>query len=168
MIDREKDKDKDKDKDKEKSMLKSGLSETKENVKKLMGKDKQHSKASLQLVPEPEPSNHSNNNGDLKNSVSSPLVITKRPSEILSDGGIDMATLNEKLLTDVVNKSKIDSNGAHGIISPFDSLNDDSDSDGAIVDPPHQQLSSSSSASVNILMDSSNNKMMGNVQVSQV
>lgn len=164
MIDREKDKDK----DKEKSLLKSGLSETKESVKKLMGK--QHSKASLQLASESEAQNHSSNNGDLKNSANSPLVMSKRPSEIVSDGGIDMTLLNEKLLPDVLNMSKIDSNGAHGIISPFESLNDeDSDSDGATVDPPHQQLSSSSSASVNLLMDSnSNNKMMGNVQVSQV
>lgn len=168
LIDREKDKDK--EKDKEKNVLKSGLSETKENVKKLMGKDKQHSKASLQTAPEPETQIHSSNNGDLKNSANSPLVISKRSSEIMSDGGIDMATLNEKLLPEVVSLNKIDSNGAHGIISPFESLNDDSDSDGAIGDLPHQQLSSSSSASVNIMMDnnSSSNKMMGNVQVSQV
>lgn len=169
LIDREKDKDK--DKDKEKSVIKSGFNETKENVKKLMGKDKQHSKASLQAPPEPEPQNYSNNNGELKNSTNSPMEMTKRPSDI--DGSIDMATFNEKLLPDVVNTSKIDgvvSNGAaHGIISPFESLNDDSDSDEAIADMPHQQLSSSSSASVNILMDNnSNNKMMGNVQVSQV
>lgn len=164
LIDREKDKDK--EKDKEKSMLKSGLSETRENVKKLMGK--QHSKASLQIAPEIETQNHSSNNGDLKISANSPLVMSKRPNEIISDGGIDLAIFNEKLMPDIVNMNKIDSNGAHGIISPFESLNDDSDSDGAIVDPPHQQLSSSSSASVNILMDSNSNSKVGNVQVSQV
>lgn len=174
MIDREKDKDKDKDKEKEKNILKSGLSETKESVKKLMGKDKQNSKASLQLNVEPEPQIHinSNNNGDLKNPPNS--LIMKRPSDIISDGGIDVATFIEKSLPDAMNISKFEggvSNGSHGIMSPFEALNnDDSDSDGAIVDPPHQQLSSSSSASVNIMMDnsSSNNKMMGNVQVSQV
>jgi hypothetical protein len=59
-------------------------------------------------------------------------------------------------------------NGSHGIMSPFEAFDDDSDSDDAIVDPPHHQLSSSSSASVNILMDSNSNKLVGNVQVSQV
>ena len=172
LIDREKDKDKDKDKDKEKekSLIKSGLSETKESVRKLMGKDKQNSKASLQITVESDIQNHNHNNGDLQ---SAPTVIAKRHSDVILDGGIDLATLNEKFLTDVVNMSKIDgvvSNGSHGIISPFESLNnDDSDSGGPIVDPPHQQLSSSSSASVNIMMDSaSNNKPVGNVQVSQV
>lgn len=137
-----------------------------------MGKDKQSSKASLQLqaVVEPESQAVHNNNGDVKNS--SPLVLMKRPSEIISDGGIDLAILNEKSLPDVVNMSKIDSavsNGSHGIISPFEAFNDDSDSDGAIVEHPHQQLSSSSSASVNIMMDNAgNNKALGNVQVSQV
>lgn len=178
LIDREKDKDKDKDKekDKEKSSLKSGLSETKESVKKLMGMDKQHSKAQLlqplQPLPEPETQNHNHNNnmnsGELKNM---PLISMKRPSDLISDAGIDMSTLNEKILPDVV-MSKMDggvSNGSHGIVSPFESLNDDSDSDDEIADLPHQQLSSSSSASVNILMESAaNNKMMGNVQVSQV
>lgn len=170
LIDREKDKDK--DKDKEKSVIKSGLSETKESVKKLMGKDKQHSKASLQLNVEPESQIHinSNNNGDVKNPPN--VLMIKRQSEIASDG-IDMATLNEKSLPDSINISIFEggvSNGSHGIISPFEALNnEDSDSDGAIVDPPHQQLSSSSSASVNIMMEnSSNNKLMGNVQVSQV
>lgn len=177
LMDREKEKDKDKDKDKdkegekhvvkEKSTLKSGLNEAKENVKKLMGKDKQHSKASLQTpsAVEPETQIHNNNNSDVKNS---PMVLMKRSSDIISDGEIDMAMLNEKSLPDVVNMSKIDgaiSNGSHvhGIISPFEPL-DESDSDDAI---PHQQLSSSSSASVNILMDN-NTKLMGNVQVSQV
>lgn len=175
LIDREKDKDKDKDKDKEKSGIKSGLSETKENVKKLMGKDKQNSKASLQVAhveTENQVHSNNNNNGDLKNSSNSPMLLMKRSSDITSDGGIDMATLNEKSLPDVINMSKIDgtvSNGSHGIISPFEALADDSDSDEAIVDPPHRQLSSSSSASINIMMDSSgNNKMMANVQVSQV
>lgn len=170
LIDREKDKDKDKDKDKEKekSSLKSGLSETKESVKKLMGMDKQHSKASLlQTLPEPEPQNHNNNNGgEMKNM---PLISMKRPSDLISD---DMPALNEKILPDVV-MSKMDggvSNGSHGIVSPFESINDDSDSDDEVIaDLPHQQLSSSSSASVNILMESAAaNKMMGNVQVSQV
>jgi hypothetical protein len=170
LIDREKDKDKDKDKEKEKSLIKSGLSETKESVKKLMGKDKQNSKASLQITVELDNQNHNHNNGDLKNAQT---ATAKRQSDVILDGGIDLATLNEKLLPDIVNMSKTDvavSNGSHGIMSPFESLNnDDSDSDGPIVDPPHQQLSSSSSASVNILMDStSNNKLVGNVQVSQV
>lgn len=177
LIDREKDKDKDKEnpeKEKTKSSLKTGLSETKESVKKLMGMDKQHSKASLlQPLPEPvENQNHNNNNtnsGELKNM---PLISMKRPSDLISDAGIDMSTLNEKILPDVV-MSKMDggvSNGSHGIVSPFESLNDDSDSDDEMIaDLPHQQLSSSSSASVNILMESAaNNKMMGNVQVSQV
>lgn len=174
LIDREKDKDKDKEKDKEKSSLKSGLSETKESVKKLMGMDKQHSKASLlQPLPEPETQNHNNNNNNINNSdlKNMPLISMKRPSDLISDGGIDIVTLNEKILPDVV-MGKIDggvSNGSHGIVSPFESLNDDSDSDDEVADLPHQQLSSSSSASVNILMESSaNNKMMGNVQVSQV
>lgn len=172
LIDREKDKDKDKDKDKEKSSLKTGLSETKESVKKLMGMDKQHSKASLlQPLPEPETQNHNNNNNnsELKNM---PLISMKRPSDLIPDGGIDIVTLSEKILPDVL-MGKMDggvSNGSHGIVSPFESLNDDSDSDDEVIaDLPHQQLSSSSSASVNILMESSaNNKMMGNVQVSQV
>ncbi|CRK96204.1 CLUMA_CG009632, isoform A [Clunio marinus] len=176
LIDREKDKDKDKDKEKEKekekkeSVLKVGLNETKENVKKLMGKDKQSSKASLHTNIEVDSQLHSSNNGDLKISTNSPNAIIKRASEISNDGGVD---LNEKPLLDVLHMGKIDSavsNGSHGIISPFDTYNDDSDSDGAFVDPPHQQLSSSSSASVNILMENNanNNKMMGNVQVSQV
>lgn len=169
LIDREKDKDKDKEKEKKEGILKSGLNETRENVKKLMGKDKQNSKASLQMIVEPDSSQVHNNNGDVKNS---PMVLMKRSSDIMSDGGIDLAILNEKSLPDIVNMSKIDgavSNGSHGIISPFEALNDDSDSDGGIVEHPHQQLSSSSSASVNIMMDnSSNNKIMGNVQVSQV
>lgn len=138
-----------------------------------MGKDKQNSKASLQLNVEPESQIHiNNNNGDLKNPPNSLMI--KRPSDIFADSGLDSAKLSEKSLADALNKSKLDgnvSNGSHGIISPFETLNnEDSDSDGAIVDPPHQQLSSSSSASVNIMMDnsSSNNKMMGNVQVSQV
>jgi hypothetical protein len=166
LIDREKDKDKDKDKEKSKS----GLSETKENVKKLMGKDKQNSKTSLQVAhAETENQIHNNSNGDLKNSSSIPL---KRSSDVVLDGGIDMATLPEKTLPDAVSMSKTDgtvSNGSHGIISPFETLNDDSDSDDAIVDPPHRQLSSSSSASINIMMDnSSNTKLISNVQVSQV
>lgn len=167
-MDREKDKDKDKDKDKEKekSSIKSQLSETKENVKKLIGsKDKQNSKVSLQMTVI-EPENPIHNNGDVKNSSNSPLVLTKRPSDI---GDIDII---DKSLPDVVNMSKVDSvvsNGSsHGILSPFETINDDdSDSDDGVVDHPHQQLSSSSSASINILMEN-NNKMMGNVQVSQV
>jgi hypothetical protein len=166
-MDREKDKDKDKDtekeKEKQKSSIKSQLSETKENVKKLIGsKDKQNSKISLQMtVIEPV---ETHNNGDVKNSSNSPLVLTKR----LSDIGDDII---DKSLPDVVNMSKVDSvvsNGSsHGILSPFEPLSD-SDSDDAIVEHPHQQLSSSSSASINILMENGNNKMMGNVQVSQV
>lgn len=182
LIDREKDKDKDKDKDKEKekdkekdkekNVIKSGFNETKENVKKLMSKDRQHSRPSLPPNTETV-ENHHNNNGDLKHPSPSPLVHTKRPSEIIMEGGIELTSPNEKSISDVLSLSKIDgavSNGSHGIISPFEALNnDDSDSDDAIVDHPHQQLSSSSSASVNILMDSnSNNKMMGKVQVSQV
>lgn len=182
MIDREKDKDKDKDKEKdkekEKNIIKSGFNETKENVKKLMSKDRQHSKASLPTNVEPVENlnninNNSNINGDVKHSSSSPLVLTKRPSDFIADGGIELTGLIEKSLPDVLSVSKTDgavSNGSHGnmIVSPFESLNDDSDSDDAIVDHPHQQLSSSSSASVNILIDSNSNKMMGNVQVSQV
>lgn len=173
LIDREKDKDKDKDKEKEKSSIKSGLSETKESVKKLMGKDKQNSKATLlQAIVEPETQIHNNNNGDVKNTSNSPMVMNKRSSDIISDSAIDMATLNDKSLPDIVNMSKLDgavNNGSHGIISPFESLNnDDSDSDEALVDPPHHQLSSSSSASINIMMDNTNTKLVGNVQVSQV
>jgi hypothetical protein len=146
-----------------------------------MGKDKQHSKASLQVSVDTENQNihfttssNNNNNGDLKKfeSTASPMLITKRSSDIISDGAIDLATINEKSLPDIVNMSKMESaNGSHGhgIMSPFEDFNDDSDSD-PIVDPPHQQLSSSSSASVNILMEntSNNNKLLGNVQVSQV
>lgn len=160
MIDREKDKDR--DKEKEKSILKAGLSETKENVKKLMGKDKQNSKALLPIEPESQ----IHNNADLKNS---PMLLIKRSNDIIPDGGNDLTILNEKTLPDIVNMNKIDSTvSTHGIISPFEPLNDDSDSDEAILEHPHQQLSSSSSASVNIMMDSSNNKIIGNVQVSQV
>ena len=137
-----------------------------------MSKDRQHSKASLPTNVEPV---EVHNNGDLKHSSTSPMVMMKRPSEIIPDSGIELTGFIEKSQPDVISMSKIDgtvSNGSHGnmIISPFEALNnDDSDSDDAIVDHPHQQLSSSSSASVNILMDSnSNNKMMGNVQVSQV
>lgn len=172
LIDREKDKDKDKDKEKEKSSIKSGLSETKESVKKLMGKDKQNSKASLHPSVEQDNQNHTNsNNGDVKISSNSPMVMSKRSSDIISDTAIDMAILNEKMLPDVVSIKKLDgavSNGSHGIISPFESLNDDSDSDEAIVDPPHHQLSSSSSASINMMDNNSSNKLVGNVQVSQV
>lgn len=136
-----------------------------------MSKDRQHSKVSLPTNVEPAEI-HNNNNGDLKHSSTSPMVLMKRPSEIIPDGGIELTGLIEKSLPDVLSLSKIDGavGNGHGIISPFETLNnEDSDSDDAIVDHPHQQLSSSSSASVNILMDSnSNNKMMGNVQVSQV
>lgn len=183
LIDREKDKDKDKDKDKEKdkdikekSSIMSGLNEKKDHMKKLMGMDKQHSKASLHVSVDSEAqsqnaiTNSINNNGDLKHTSSnSPMVLMKRSSDIMSDDGMDM---NDKSHPDIINTSKLDgavSNGSHGIISPFEALEEDSDSDDAIVDMPHHQLSSSSSASVNILMDSnSNNKLMGNVQVSQV
>lgn len=184
LIDRDKDsKDKDKDKDKDDegkkkekekvekelskaaSVIKSGLNDTKENMKKLIGKDKQNSKASLQQQQTTTTqSNHhdehqtSANNGDIK---SSPLVLMKRSSDVLSDG---VAT--EVSITNVADGviSNNNGTGTHGIMSPFDSFNSDSESE---VDHPHQQLSTSSSASVNIMMDS-NAKSLGNVQVSQV
>lgn len=197
LIDRDKDKDKDKDKDEKKekekekerstSVLKTGLSETKENVKKLIqgGKDKSNksstSSATAQATlqqPLQQTSleydnhqtsmninNNNNNNGDMKNS---PLLLLKRSNDINSESvAMDMTTLNDKSMPDIVNMSKIDSNGSsHGILSPFESI-EDSDSEG--IDPiEHQQLSSSSSASINMLMDNSNSKILGNVQVSQV
>ena len=176
LIDRDKDsKDKDKDdegkkKEKEKvekelskaaSVIKSGLNDTKENMKKLMGKDKQNSKASLQQQTQ---SNHhdehqtSTNNGDIK---SSPLVLIKRSSDVLSDGGATEVSITNAVDGVISNNN---GTGTHGIMSPFDSFNSDSESE---VDHPHQQLSTSSSASVNIMMDS-NAKSLGNVQVSQV
>lgn len=209
MIDRDKDKDKDKDKEKEEkdkekgrtsSVLKTGLSETKENVKKLIhgGKDKSSKSSSSTLTtstqqqqqppatPVPlqsnavhqtslEYDNHQNsNNGDLiKNS---PMVLKRADINNSENVTMDMnmTTFNDKSLPDIVNMSKIDSNGSHGILSPFESM-DDSDSEGGIEPIEHQQLSSSSSASINILMDTSNNnnnnnnKILGtNVQVSQV
>jgi hypothetical protein len=177
LIDRDKDsKDKDKDKDdegkkkeKEKvekelskaaSVIKSGLNDTKENMKKLMGKDKQNSKASLQQQTQ---SNHhdehqtSINNGDIK---SSPLVLMKRSSDVLSDGATEVSITN--VVDGVISNNN--GTGTHGIMSPFDSFNSDSESE---VDHPHQQLSTSSSASINIMMDS-NAKSLANVQVSQV
>lgn len=137
-----------------------------------MSKDRQHSKASLPTTVVEPVEIHNNNNGDLKHSSTSPMVLIKRPSEVISDGGIELTGLIEKSLPEVLSMSRMDGTvgNGNGIISPFEALNnDDSDSDDAIVDHPHQQLSSSSSASVNIMMDgNSNNKMMGNVQVSQV
>lgn len=176
LIDRDKDKDsKDKDKDKEKgekemskaaSVIKSGLNDTKENMKKLIGKDKQNSKVTLQQIS----SNHHDenlqshaNNGDLKNS---PLVLMKRSSDhaLVSDnGGIDGAMINDT--KDGPNCNNNGGSTTHGIISPFDSLN--SDSDESEIEHPHHQLSTSSSASTNVLMET-NSKSLANVQVSQV
>jgi len=177
LIDRDKDsKDKDKDdegkkKEKEKvekelskaaSVIKSGLNDTKENMKKLIGKDKQNSKVSLHQ--QMQQSNHHDehptavNNGEVK---TSPLVLIKRSSDVLSDGGA-----TEVSITNATDGVISNNNGTatHGIMSPFDSFNSDSESE---VDHPHQQLSTSSSASVNIMMDS-NAMSLGNVQVSQV
>lgn len=186
LIDRDKD-SKDKDKDKEKgekgsekmekelikaaSAIKSGLSDTKENMKKLMGKDKQKSVQTSSTTSATATSNHHDennqtthaNNGDLK---SSPHVLIKRSSDVVvpPSDSIDMSVLNEKQFsTEPSGNVKEGVNGgSHGIISPFDSLNSDSESE---VDHPHHQLSTSSSASVNILMDT-NSKT--NVQVSQI
>ncbi|KAG5678558.1 hypothetical protein PVAND_008223 [Polypedilum vanderplanki] len=181
LIDRDKDKDsKDKEEKKEKekgekefskaaSVIKSGLNDTKENMKKLIGKDKQSSKSSsLQQTSNhydenqqtQQPLSHTNN-GDLKNS---PLVLMKRSSDVLSDnsGNIEVAMINE--MKEVTNCNN-NGNASHGIISPFDSLNSDSESE---VEHPHHQLSTSSSASVNILMDNTNAKNLSNMQVSQV
>lgn len=213
LIDRDKDKDKEDkdkdDKDKEKkekkegrstSVLKTGLSETKENVKKLIqgGKDKSSkSSSSTPTVstqqqqqqppssPMPAPlqttvvhqtsleyDNHQNsNNGDLMKN--SPMVLKRAELNSSENVPIDMnmTTFNDKSLPDIVNMSKIDSNGSHGILSPFESMEDSDSEEGGIEPIEHQQLSSSSSASINILMDNSNNnnKIMGtNVQVSQV
>lgn len=186
LIDRDKDsKDKDKDKDKDDegkekkkdkekvekelskaaSVIKSGLNDTKENMKKLIGKDKQSSKASLQ-----QSSNYhdetSTNNGDVK---SSPLVLMKLSNDVLTsvDGGTatELSIMNsEAVICNNNNNNNNNGSATHGIISPFDSFNSDSESS---VDHPHHQLSTSSDASVNILMDN-NTKSLGNVQVSQV
>lgn len=201
LIDRDKDsKDKDKDKDKEKekgekgsdkmekelskaaSAIKSGLSDTKENMKKLMGKDKQKSLQSMTITtsssatPAAPATNHHDennqtshaNNGDLKNS---PLVLIKRASDVAvhTSDSIEMSTQfsfestgNAKAANEASSGGV--NGGSHGIISPFDSLNSDSDSE---VDHPHHQLSTSSSASVNIIMDG-NSKTNNNIQVSQI
>lgn len=214
LIDRDKDKDeKDKDKDekpekKEKkesrgtSVLKTGLSETKENVKKLIqgGKDKSSKSSSStpavstqQQPPQPPPPSiapapplqtavvhqtkleydnlQSNNNGDLMKN--SPMVLKRADINSSENASIDMnmTAFNDKSLPDIVNMSKIDSNGSHGIISPFESMEDSDSEEGGIEPIEHQQLSSSSSASINILMDNSNsnNKILEtNIQVSQV
>lgn len=183
LIDRDKDKDKDKDKEKEKekstSVLKTGLSETKENVMKLIqgGKDKSSKSSSASSNPPAQQQqtslefeNHQNLNNNNKSDMKNlPLSLVKRTSDINGESvAMDMTMLHDKSLPDIVNMSKIDSNGSHGILSPFESM-EDSDSEG--IDPiEHQQLSSSSSASINnILMEnSSNSKILGNVQVSQV
>jgi hypothetical protein len=198
LIDRDKD-SKDKDKDKEKgekgsekmekelskaaSAIKSGLSDTKENMKKLIGKDRQKSLQSMPVSSSTvsaaattatttatvanhhddsnQTSSHANN-GDLKNS---PLVLIKRSSEaVLATENIDMSVLNEKQFTFEATKGNESgvNGGSHGIISPFDSINSDSESE---IEHPHHQLSTSSSASVNIVMDT-NSKT--NVQVSQI
>lgn len=199
LIDRDKDskdKDKDKDKDKEKekssekmekelskaaSVIKSGLSDTKENMKKLMGKDKQKSLQSMTITPASNTNHHDENNqstthannGDLKNS---PLVLIKRSSDVVhTSESIDLSVLNEKQFSTleasgntkgseasggVGGNGNVNGGGSHGIISPFDSLNSDSESE---VEHPHHQLSTSSSASVNIMMDGKSN-----VQVSQI
>lgn len=186
LIDRDKDsKDKDKDKDdeggkkkeKEKgekelskaaSVIKSGLNDTKENMKKLIGKDKQSSKASLQQQQQQQPSSNAHDepsagNGDLK---SSPLVLMKRSSDVLSDGGTTLeVSITNVSNNDGVNNNNGNGNATHGIMSPFDSFNSDSESETDHF--THHQLSTSSSASVNIMMDN-NTKNLGNVQVSQV
>lgn len=187
LIDRDKDsKDKDKDKDdeggnkkkeKEKgekelskaaSVIKSGLNDTKENMKKLIGKDKQSSKALLQQPSTIHDDSNTANNGDVKNS---PLVVTKRSSDVLSDGGntADFSITNVTA-NDGVNNNNNNNNGngnaTHGIMSPFDSFNSE-DSSEELDNFTHHQLSTSSSASVNIMMDN-NTKNLGNVQVSQV
>lgn len=186
LIDRDKDsKDKDKDKDKEKdkeksekgsekmekelikaaSAIKSGLSDTKENMKKLMGKDKQ--KSTTTATTTTAATNHHDennqttyaNNGDLK---SSPHVLIKRSSDvIIPPDSIDMSVLNEKQFSSESKEGGVNG-GSHGIISPFDSLNSDSESE---VDHPHHQLSTSSSASVNLLVE---NNSKTNIQVSQI
>lgn len=201
LIDRDKDskdKDKDKDKDKEKSekgtdkmekelskaasAIKSGLSDTKENMKKLMGKDKQKSSQSMTITSSssaaaaavPVTNHHDENNqtihannGDLKNS---PLVLIKRASDVTvhTSDSIEMSTQFSFESNPAKTANEASSGGvngaSHGIISPFDSLNSDSDSE---VDHPHHQLSTSSSASVNIIMDG-NSKTNNNIQVSQI
>lgn len=183
LIDRDKDsKDKDKDKDKEKSekgsekvdkelikgaasAIKSGLSDTKENMKKLMGKDKQKSVQTLTTATtnhhdENNQTTHANN-GDLK---SSPHVLIKRSSDVVvpSSESIDMSVLNEKQFASESKEGGGVNGSSHGIISPFDSLNSDSESE---VEHPHHQLSTSSSASINILVE---NNSKTNVQVSQI
>lgn len=204
LIDRDKDsKDKDRDKDKEKgekgtdkmekelskaaSAIKSGLSDTKENMKKLMGKDKQKSLQSMpttttaplasttsstsvntSVTNHHDECNQTNytNNGDLKNS---PLVLIKRLSDtILNTESIDMSTLNEKQFSfetkgiEANSGSGMNGGSHHGILSPFDSINSDSESE---VEHPHHQLSTSSSASVNIIIDGNSKN---NMQVSQI
>lgn len=171
MIDREKDKDKDKDKgDKESNktsnVIKSGINDTKENVKKFINKDKQNSKVSLQLNPitiDEQQITSNNVNGDVKSASSnSPIALIKRPSDVM------LKIEDNGQLPDIVNMSLIDtttttSNGI--IISPFEVIDGDTDID-QLSTPVEQQLKISSSSS-NILMDN-NNKLLGNVQVSQV
>lgn len=186
LIDRDKDsKDKDKsEKGSEKmekelikaaSAIKSGLSDTKENMKKLMGKDKQKSLQTSTAPTTTAATNHHDenesnqtthaNNGDLK---SSPHVLIKRSSDLVvpASDSIDMSVLNEKQFASEssgnVKEGGGINGGSHGIISPFDSLNSDSESE---IEHPHHQLSTSSSASVNILAD---NNSKTNVQVSQI
>lgn len=159
LIDREKDKG-DKELTKAANAIKSGINDTKENVRKLMGKgDKQSSKMSIQLSTT-EDISLVINNGDLKNSLNSPLPLTKRSNDALKDESIDISIITDKTLPDVV------SNGnGHGIISPFESLHEDeSDTDDAL----NEQHSQILPPTATILMDNASNKIMGNVQVSQV
>lgn len=174
MIDREKDKDKDKDKDKgdkesnkTSNVIKSGINDTKENVKKFINKDKQNSKVSLQLNPitiDEQQITSNNGNGDVKSASSnSPIALIKRPSDVM------LKIEDNGQLPDIVNMSLIDtttttSNGI--IISPFEVTDGDTDID-QLSTPIEQQQLKISSSSNNILMDN-NNKLMGNVQVSQV
>jgi hypothetical protein len=139
------------------NVLKSGLNDTKENMKKLIGKDKQNSRITSQ-------SNFHEGNQSLANSLdfkNSPSALLKRSSDVPSDT-VDSSILSE--VTTVISTKNGESSNLHGIISPFDSLNSDNDSD---IEHPHHHLSTSSSASTNILMDN-NSKAVGNIQVSQV
>lgn len=149
-------------------MIKSGINDTKENVKKFINKDKQNSKVSLQLNPitiDEQQITSNNGNGDVKSASSnSPIALIKRPSDVM------LKIEDNGQLPDIVNMSLIDtttttSNGI--IISPFEVIDGDTDIDQLSTPNEQQQQLKLSSSSSNILMDN-NNKLMGNVQVSQV
>lgn len=192
LIDREKDKDKDSVTTKQttSSIIKNGLNDTKENVKKFITKDKQNkpplmSGVTFDDVTSDKLSASTINSSNVGNS---PLSLIKRKSSSIDvtttsqfNGPITSSHSNDILLhlmssnetnessnvdklPDIVNMSLKDNNATSIVVSPFEK-------DGKITDFDNElqnQQSLSSSSSTNILMDN-NAKMAGaNVQVSQV